>query len=176
MEKKWYIIHTYSGYENKVKAALEEKINTFSCGHKIEKVVIPTEQVVELVKGQRRTTSRKFYPGYVLVKMELDDETWHVVRSIPRVSGFLGGKDKPTPLSDEEVSKLFQQMEEGAQKPRPKYRFDKGDEVKVIDGPFANFNGVIDEVNEEKGKVRVLVFIFGRATPVELEFVQVMKL
>jgi len=173
---KWYIVHVYSGFENKVKAALEERIANSAHPEKFGRVVVPTEQVVELVKGKRRESSRKFYPGYILVQLELDDETWHVVNDTAKVTGFLGGRDKPAPLTEEEAEQILNRMEAGKLKPKPKYHFETGDEIRVIDGPFANFNGTVDEVNPEKGKIRVLVSIFGRSTPVELEFVQVMKL
>ena len=176
MALKWYIVHVYSGFENKVKAALEERIRNSSDPKKFGEVVVPTEQVVELVKGKRRESSRKFYPGYILVQLELDDETWHVVNDTAKVTGFLGGRDKPTPLTEEEAEQILNRMEAGKLQPKPKYHFETGDEIRVIDGPFANFNGTVDEVNMEKGKIRVLVSIFGRSTPVELEFVQVMKL
>lgn len=173
---RWYIVHVYSGYENKVKAALEEKIAGSAHADKFGEVLVPTEQVVELVKGKRKTSSRKFYPGYILVRMEMDDETWHIVNSTPKVTGFLGGREKPTPMSDEDAEAIIHRMEAGKEKPQPKYLFEEGDEVRVIDGPFTNFNGTVEEVNPEKGKIKVLVSIFGRATPVELEFVQVSKL
>ncbi|MBW1712118.1 MAG: transcription termination/antitermination protein NusG [Deltaproteobacteria bacterium] len=175
-EMKWYIVHTYSGYENKVKQSLEETVKKLKLEDQIVQVVVPTEKVVELVKGERKTTTRKFYPGYIMVKMVLSDETWHVVRAIPKVTGFLGAQEKPVPLSGEEADRIINQMAEGAVKPKPKFSFDQGDEVRVIDGPFSNFNGIVEEVKPDKGKVRVLISIFGRATPVELEFVQVSKL
>jgi transcription termination/antitermination protein NusG len=171
--KRWYIVHTYSGFEHKVKSTLEERIKAEGKEAFFGQVLVPTEKVIELVKGQRKASSRKFYPGYILVQMELNDETWHLVRHTPKVTGFIGSQERPIPLSDEEAEGIIQQMEEGIQKPRPKYRFEKGDEVRVVDGPFASFNGVIDEVMPDKGKVRVLVSIFGRSTPVELDFVQV---
>ena len=176
MAFKWYIVHVYSGFENKVKLALEERIASSPHPEKFGKVLVPTEQIVELVKGKRRESSRKFYPGYILVNMELDDETWHVVNDTAKVTGFLGGRNKPTPLTDEEAENILNRMEAGKLKPKPKYFFEEGDEIRVIDGPFANFNGTVDEVNPEKGKIRVLVSIFGRSTPVELEFVQVSKI
>ncbi|MGD8367511.1 MAG: transcription termination/antitermination protein NusG [Desulfobacterales bacterium] len=176
MAMRWYIVHVYSGYENKVKAALEERIATSPHPEKFGEVLVPTEQVVELVKGKRKTSSRKFYPGYILVRMELDDETWHIVNNTAKVTGFLGGREKPTPMSDEDAEAILNRMEAGKEKPQPKYLFEEGDEVRVIDGPFTNFNGTVEEVNPEKGKIKVLVSIFGRATPVELEFVQVSKL
>jgi len=173
---KWYIIHVYSGYENKVKTSLEERISSSSHPEKFGEVVVPTEEIVELVKGKRKTSSRKFYPGYILVKMELDDETWHIINSTAKVSGFLGERQKPTPISDEEAEQILNRMEAGKLKPQPKYYFETGDEIRVIDGPFTNFNGTVEDVNPEKGKIKVLVSIFGRATPVELEFVQVTKI
>ena len=176
MALKWYIVHVYSGFESKVKTALEEKITAYSHPEKFGEVLVPTEQIVELVKGKRKTSTRKFYPGYILVKMELDDETWHIVNDTAKVSGFLGGREKPTPISDEEAKQILSRMEAGKLKPKPKYYFETGDEIRVIDGPFTNFNGVVEEVNPEKGKIRVLVSIFGRSTPVELEFVQVTKI
>jgi transcriptional antiterminator NusG len=173
---KWYIIHVYSGFENKVKASLEERISTSPYADKFGEIVVPTEEIVELVKGKRKTSARKFYPGYILVQMDLDDETWHIVNDTAKVTGFLGGRRKPTPLSEEEAARILNRMEAGKLKPQPKYFFEHGDEVRVIDGPFTNFNGTVQEVNPEKGKIKVLVSIFGRSTPVELEFVQVQKL
>jgi len=172
---KWYVVHTYSGYENKVKTALEERIVSSGQSENFGKILIPTEQVVELVRGKRKTSSRKFYPGYILVQMELTEEAWHVVQDTPRVTGFLGGRDVPTSLTDEEADKIIGQVEEGKLKPQPKFFFEPGDEVRVIDGPFTNFTGTVEDVKPDKGKIRVLVSIFGRATPVELEFVQVSK-
>jgi transcriptional antiterminator NusG len=172
---KWYVVHTYSGYENKVKAALEERIATTSDPDKFGKILIPTEQVVELVKGKRKTSPRKFYPGYILVQMELTEETWHVVQETPKVTGFLGGRDTPAPLSDDEAEQIINQVEAGKLKPQPRFLYEAGDDVRVIDGPFTNFTGTVEDVKPEKGKIRVLVSIFGRATPVELEFVQVTK-
>ena len=176
MALKWYIVHVYSGFESKVKSALEERIASLPHPEKFSGVVVPTEEIVELVKGKRKTSSRKFYPGYILVRMELDDETWHIVNNTAKVTGFLGGREKPTPISDEEAAQILNRMEEGKLKPQPKFYFETGDEIRVIDGPFKNCNGTVDEVNPEKGKIRVLVTIFGRSTPVELEFVQVTKL
>ncbi len=176
MAKKWYIVHVYSGFENKVKKTLEDRIAGAPNPDKFGEVVVPTEEVVELVKGKRKTSSRKFYPGYILVRMELDDETWHIVNDTAKVTGFLGGRDKPAPITDAEAEQILHRMEAGKTKPQPKYFFEAGDEIRVIDGPFTNFNGVVDEVNPEKGKIRVLVSIFGRSTPVELDFVQVTKI
>ena len=176
MALKWYIVHVYSGFENKVKAALQERIAASLHPEKFGEVLVPTEEIVELVKGKRKTSSRKFYPGYILVKMQLDDETWHIVNDTAKVTGFLGGREKPTPISDDEADQILNRMEAGKLKPQPKYFFESGDDVRVIDGPFTNFNGTVEEVNPEKGKIKVLVSIFGRATPVELDFVQVQKI
>lgn len=176
MALKWYIVHVYSGFESKVKMALEERIASSPHSDKFGEVLVPTEQVVELVKGKRKESSRKFYPGYILVKMELDNETWHIVNDTIKVTGFLGGRENPTPLSDEEAEKILSRMKAGQLEPKPKFLFEAGDEIRVTDGPFTNFNGIVDEINPEKGKIRVLVTIFGRSTPVELEFVQVAKL
>ncbi len=170
MAHKWYIVHTYSGFENKVKASLEERIKQKGLQDKFSGIIVPTEKVIEVVKGEKKTSSRKVYPGYILIKMEFNDETWHLVQNTPKVTGFVGGKNNPVPLPDKEAEKIIQQMEERAQKPRPKYDYEPGDKVIVTEGPFANFTGVVDEVKPDKGKVRVLVSIFGRSTPVELEF------
>ena len=176
MALKWYIVHVYSGFESKVKSALEEKMASSLYPEKFGKVLVPTEEIVELAKGKRKTSSRKFYPGYILVRMELDDETWHIVNNTAKVTGFLGGREKPTPISDEEADQILNRMEAGKLKPQPKYFFEPGDEIRVVDGPFTNFSGTVEEVNPEKGKIKVLVSIFGRSTPVELEFVQVAKI
>jgi len=173
---KWYIVHVYSGFEKKVQKALQERAAASPHADKFREIVVPTEQVVELVKGKRRESSRKFYPGYLLVRMEMNDQTWHIVNDTAKVSGFLGGRRTPTPISDEEAERILHRMEAGKLKPKPKFFFEPGDEIRVIDGPFTNFNGTVDEVNPEKGKIRVLVSIFGRSTPVELEFVQVTKI
>ena len=173
MAKKWYVVHTFSGYEQKVKAALEERIKNLGKGDDFGEILVPMEKVVELVKGKKKTSSRKFFPGYILVQMEMNDETWHVVKETPKVTGFVGGSTNPPPVSDEEVKTITQQMEEGAIKPKPRVHFSAGESVKVVDGPFADFNGVVEEVRPDKGKLRVLISIFGRATPVELDFIQV---
>lgn len=175
MALKWYVVHTYSGYENRVKTALQEQIAASAHADKFGEILIPTEQVVELVKGKKKTSSRKFYPGYILVQMELTEETWHMVKDTPKVTGFLGGRDVPAPLTDEEAEQIINQVEAGKTKPQPKYSFETGDEVRVVDGPFTNFTGTVEDVKPDKGKIKVLVSIFGRPTPVELEFVQVMK-
>jgi transcriptional antiterminator NusG len=174
--QQWYIVHVYSGFENKVKTALEERIAASPHKESFGEVLVPTEEVVELVKGKRKTSSRKFYPGYILVKMDLTDETWHIVNNTAKVTGFLGGRNSPTPLTEEEAQQIINRMEAGKLKPQPKYFFEPGDDIRVIDGPFTNFNGTVEEVNPEKGKIKVLVSIFGRSTPVELDFVQVTKM
>ena len=176
MSLKWYVVHVYSGHEQKVKAALEEKIDTSRNPDKFGEILIPTENIVELVDGKKRESSRKFYPGYILVRMHLDNETWHIVSSTAKVTGFLGGKNKPAPISDREAQEIMDKMQQGKNKPQPKYYFEPGDEVRVVDGPFSNFNGTVEDVSPDKEKVKVLVSIFGRATPVELNFIQVTKL
>jgi len=173
---KWYIVHTYSGFENKVKQNLEERVKTLGQEELFGQVLVPTEQVVELRKGQKKTSSRKFYPGYILVQMFLNEETWHTVRNTAKVTGFVGGEEKPTAISDKEAERIIHQMEDGVSRPKPKYRFEEGDEVRVIDGPFSNFQGIVDEVKADKEKLRVLIAIFGRSTPVELDFIQVNKI
>jgi transcriptional antiterminator NusG len=176
MSLKWYVVHVYSGHEQKVKKALEEKIETSRYPEKFGEILIPTENVVELVNGKRKESSRKFYPGYILVRMHLDNETWHIITSTPKVTGFLGGKNKPAPISDNEARIIIEKMQMGKNKPQPKFYFEPGDEVKVIDGPFSNFNGTVEDVSPDKEKVKVLVSIFGRPTPVELKFIQVSKI
>jgi len=173
MEKKWYVVHTYSGYEHKAKAALEERIKSLGKSELFGEVLVPAEKVVELVKGRKKTSSRKFFPGYILVNMTLNDDTWHVVKATPKVTGFVGDARNPSPISEDEVRDITMQMAEGAARPKPKVQFEAGESVKVIDGPFQDFNGVVEDVKADKGKLRVLISIFGRATPVELDFVQV---
>lgn len=175
MAKQWYVVHTYSGYENRAKLALEQRIKELGKQDMFGEVLVPSEKVVEVVKGEKRTSSRKFFPSYILVNMELNDETWYVVKNTPKVTGFVGGQTNPTPISEAEVKTILGQMEEGLVNPRPKYEFNHGEHVKVIDGPFSNFSGIVEDVNPDKGKLRVLVSIFGRSTPVELEFFQVEK-
>jgi transcriptional antiterminator NusG len=173
---KWYVVHTYSGYENFAKKSLEERIRQLSANAKFGEILIPTENVVELGKGgQRRTSKRKFFPGYMLVQMELDDVSWHVVKGTPKITGFVGNAQKPSSIPEDEVRRLTQQIDEGTYRPKPRVRFSDGESVRVVDGPFANFNGVVESVNPDKSKVRVLVSIFGRSTPVELDFIQVEK-
>lgn len=176
MSHKWYVVHVYSGFEQKVKLALEDRIRNSRYPDKFGQVLVPTEHVVELVNGKKKESSRKFYPGYILVNMTLDDETWHIVTSTAKVTGFLGGKNRPAPISEKEAEAIVQRMEQGKSQPQPKYYFEIGDDVRVTDGPFVNFNGTVEEVDPDKGKVKVLVSIFGRSTPVELDFVQVTKL
>ncbi|MCF8083589.1 MAG: transcription termination/antitermination protein NusG [Deltaproteobacteria bacterium] len=176
MELKWYIVHTYSGFEDKVKKSLRERIESLGQEEYFGEILVPTEQVVELRKGEKKTSSRKFYPGYILVQMALNQDTWHTVRNTSKVTGFVGGEVKPTPISDKEAERIIHQMEEGVNRPKPKYSFGEGDEVRVIDGPFTNFQGVVDEVKPDKEKLRVLITIFGRPTPVELDFIQVNKI
>lgn len=173
---RWYVVHTYSGYENRAKKSLEERIRQYNLQSFFGEVLIPTENVMELGKGgQKKTTKRKFFPGYMLVQMELNDETWHLVKATPKITGFVGDATKPPAIPESEVRRLTQQIDEGTLKPKPRVQFEENENVRVIDGPFANFNGVVDAVNADKGKVRVLVSIFGRATPVELDFIQVEK-
>lgn len=176
-EMAWYVVHTYSGFEHKARASLEERAKSLKKAHLFEEIIVPEENVVELVKGQKRTSKRTFFPGYMLVKMVLTDETWHIVKDTPRITGFVGGdKVRPQPVPEEEVRKMTNRMVEGQAKPRPKVSFAEGENVRVVDGPFSNFNGVVEEVNYDKGKVKVTVSIFGRPTPVELDFIQVEKI
>jgi transcriptional antiterminator NusG len=172
---RWYIIHSYSGFERKVKESLESRRDAFGLQDKIGNVVIPTEPVTEIRNGKKYTTERAFLPGYVLVQMELDDHVWHVVKSTPRVTGFLGAGNQPTPLSDDEVNSIVFRVAEGKDKPKLKVKFEKNESVRITEGPFATFTGVVDEVNDDRETVKVMVTIFGRATPVELEFGQVEK-
>jgi transcriptional antiterminator NusG len=173
--KNWYIIHTYSGFENKVQESLRTRSDAFGFADKIGQILIPTEEVVELRNGKKVTSKRLVYPGYVLVEMEMSDALWHEVKNTPRVTGFVGGGNSPVPLSPEEVNSILNRQASSAERPRPKMTFEKNDPVRIVDGPFANFSGKVDEVNPERGTLRVMVTIFGRATPVELEFLQVEK-
>ena len=173
--KNWYIIHTYSGFENKVQESLRTRAEAFGFADKIGQILIPTEEVVELRNGKKVTSKRLVYPGYVLVEMEMNDALWHEVKNTPRVTGFVGGGNAPVPLSPEEVNSILNRQASSAERPRPKMTFEKNDPVRIVDGPFANFSGKVDEVNPERGTLRVMVTIFGRATPVELEFLQVEK-
>ena len=173
---RWYIIHSYSGFERKVKESLESRVEAFGLQDKIGRVLIPTEPVTEVRGGKKYTTERMFYPGYVLVEMDMDDHVWHVVKSTPRVTGFVGTGQQPTPLSEEEVNQIVYRVETGRDKPRLKVKFEKNDAVRITEGPFANFNGMVDEVNEDRETLKVMVTIFGRSTPVELDFASVEKL
>lgn len=173
-DKRWYIVHTYSGFEERVKRNLEQRVKYMDADDKIFRIVIPTEDEIEIRSGQRRTVTRKIFPGYVLVEMKLDDESWHVVRNTPGITGFVGGGNKPTPLAEDEVKSILRQMEEGA--PQVKVGFKKGESVRVVDGPFTDFIGTVDEINIGKGKVKVMLSLFGRETSVELDFLQVERL
>lgn len=172
--KRWYIVHTYSGYEEKVKKSLEQRIKTMDAEDKIFQVVIPTEDEIEIRGGQRRTVTKKIFPGYVLVEMKMDDESWQVVRNTPGVTGFVGGGNKPTPLAEDEVKAILKQMQDGS--PQIKVGFRKSESVRVVDGPFTDFIGTVDEINMGKGKVKVMLSLFGRETSVELDFLQVERL
>lgn len=175
-KSRWYIVHTYSGFEQRVEATIREMMRNAQDEGLIQEVVVPTERVVELGKGgAKRTTTRKFYPGYIMLRMIMTDYSWHLVQSIPKVTGFVGGKNRPAPMKDEEAARILSLMETRQEQPRPKFSFDRGDDVRVIDGPFGGFNGVVEDVNYDKGKLRVSVSIFGRQTPVELDFIQVSK-
>jgi transcriptional antiterminator NusG len=174
--KRWYVVQAYSGFENSVKANLEERIKIEGIEDKFEEIIVPTEEVVEMRGGQKRKSQRKFFPGYVLVKMEMDDQSWHLVRKTPKVLGFIGGtSDRPAAITEKEAQNILQRVQEGADKPKPKIMFEPGEVVRVTEGPFTDFNGVVEEVNYEKNRLRVAVIIFGRSTPVELEFGQVEK-
>lgn len=172
---KWYIVNTQTSCEGTAKASIEERARSLGVENKFGQILIPSENVVELVKGKKATRSRKFFPGYIFVQMELTDETWHLVKNASKVTGFVGGKVRPPEVPEHEVLRVTKQMETGAEKAIPKVNFQMGDAVTVVDGPFSNFNGTVEEINQEKGKVKVLVSIFGRPTPVELDFVQVEK-
>lgn len=176
MAKRWYVVHVYSGYEQQAVRSLKERIRLSGMEDKFGEILVPTEEVVEMRAGQKRKSDRKFFPGYVLVQMEMDDQTWHLVKEVPKVMGFIGGtSDRPAPISDKEAQNIMERVKEGVEKPRPKVLFEPGEVVRVNEGPFADFNGVVEEVNYEKSRVRVSVLIFGRSTPVELEFGQVEK-
>jgi transcriptional antiterminator NusG len=176
MSLRWYVVHAYSNFENKVKQSLDERIKREGLEQYFGKILVPTEEIVEMRMGQQRKSERKFFPGYVLVQMELTDETWHLVRDTPRVLGFIGGtSDRPSPISDKEAMAILNRVEEGVNKPRPKILFEVGEVVRVIEGPFKDFNGVVEEVNYEKNKLKISVLIFGRSTTVELGFGQVEK-
>jgi transcriptional antiterminator NusG len=176
MAQQWYVVHAFSGFEKQVARSLEEHIRNAGMEDMFGDIMVPTEEVVEMKGGQKRTTQRKFFPGYVLVKMEMNDDTWHLVKSVPKVTGFIGGTaTKPAPITEKEAQAILLQVQEGVDKPKPKFSFEPGELVRVIDGPFADFNGTVEDVNFEKAKLRVSVSIFGRMTPVELDFSQVEK-
>jgi transcriptional antiterminator NusG len=176
MTMRWYVVHAYSGFENQVKRSLVDRVARSGLEHKFGEILVPTEEVVEMREGQKRKSERKFFPGYVLVQMDMDDETWHLVKDVPKVLGFIGGtSDKPAPITDKEANAILQRVQEGVEKPRPKVLFEVGEVVRVTDGPFNDFNGVVEDVNYDKNRLRVAVMIFGRSTPVDLEFGQVEK-
>jgi transcriptional antiterminator NusG len=176
MAKRWYVVHAYSGYEKQVKRSLEDRIQRADLEEMFGEVLVPTEEVVEMKGGQKRRSDRKFFPGYVLVEMEMTDDTWHLVKDVPKVMGFIGGTaEKPAPISQKEADAILNRLQEGADKPRPKVLFEPGEMVRVVDGPFNDFNGVVEDVDYDKSRLKVAVLIFGRSTPVELEFHQVEK-
>lgn len=176
MSKRWYVVHAYSGFEKQVMRSLKDRVKRASMDEKFGEIIVPTEEVVEMKGGQKRRSERKFFPGYVLVQMEMDEGSWHLVKECPKVLGFIGGRpDKPAPISDDEAAKILRRIEDSGEKPKPKTLFEPGEVVRVVDGPFADFNGHVEEVNYEKSRLRVAVLIFGRSTPVELEFGQVEK-
>ena len=174
--KQWYIVHTYSGFEERVKENLQQRIDALGMREKFGEIKIPTETLVEMKGGKKREVQRKFFPGYILVEMDMADDAWHLVKNTPKVTGFVGAGTKPTPLSKEEVEHILEQVKTAAEKPKPKYTFEKGDHVRINEGPFTSFNGVVDEVNLDRNTLKVMVTIFGRSTPVELDFLQVEKI
>ena len=176
VRKHWYIVHTYSGFENKVKESLEQRVAAYGLQSDIGEVLIPTEDIVEKRGGREVKSARRFFPGYILVEMNMTDHAWHVVKNTPKVTGFVGAGSKPTPLSKDEVEQILTQVRSAAEKPKPKYMFEKGEQVRINEGPFTSFNGVVDEVNLDKNTLKVMVTIFGRSTPVELDFLQVEKI
>jgi transcriptional antiterminator NusG len=174
--KQWYIVHTYSGFENKVSESLQQRVQAYGLQQDIGDVLVPTEDVVEMRGGKKVVSTKRFFPGYILVEMNMSDDAWHVVKNTPKVTGFVGAGSKPTPLTKEEVDHILHQVTVAAEQPKPKYTFDKGDQVRINEGPFTSFNGVVDDVNVDRNTLKVMVTIFGRATPVELDFLQVEKL
>jgi transcriptional antiterminator NusG len=174
--KAWYIVHTYSGFEKKVAESLQQRVQAYGLQNEIGEILIPTEDVVEMRGGKKVVTAKRFFPGYILVEMNMSDHAWHVVKNTPKVTGFVGAGAKPTPLSKDEVEQILQQVRTAAEKPKPKYMFEKGEQVRINEGPFTSFNGVVDEVNLDKNTLKVMVTIFGRSTPVELDFLQVEKI
>jgi transcriptional antiterminator NusG len=175
-QKQWYIVHTYSGFEERVKENLSQRIDALGMREKFGEVKIPTETLVEMKSGKKREVQRKFFPGYILLEMEMSDDAWHLVKNTPKVTGFVGSGNRPVPLSQEEADQIFHQVKESIEKPKPKYTFERGEGVRIIDGPFSNFQGVVEEVNLDRNTLKVMVTIFGRSTPVELDFLQVEKL
>jgi transcriptional antiterminator NusG len=176
MTMRWYVVHAYSGFESQVQRSLKERVSRYGMQDKFGEILVPTEEVVEMRAGQQRKSERKFFPGYVLVQMEMTDETWHLVKDVPKVMGFIGGTgDRPAPISEKEANAILQRVQEGVEKPRPKVLFEPGEVVRVIDGPFNDFTGVVEEVDYDKSRLKVSVLIFGRSTPVDLEFGQVEK-
>ena len=176
MAMRWYIVHAYSNFERKVAESIKERAAAANLGEKFEEVLVPMEEVVEMRRGRKVASERKFFPGYVLVKMELTDETYHLIKNTPKVTGFLGTDNKPIPITEDEAGRILQQVQEGVERPKPSVTFEIGEQVRVADGPFASFNGLVEEVDEERARLKVAVSIFGRATPVELEYAQVEKL
>lgn len=176
MAARWYVLHVYSGFENKVKETIIDKARKQGLEEKVLEIMVPTEEIIETKRGQRVAAERKFFPGYVLAKLDLSDDVWHMIKDTPKVTGFLGGGNKPVPISNGEAERMLKQIQEGVERPRPSITFNIGEEVKVSDGPFASFNGMVEEIDEDKGKLKVSVSIFGRATPVELEYSQVEKI
>lgn len=175
MAMRWYVLHVYSGFENKVAEAIKDKARKKGLEDKVEDIMVPKEEIIEVKRGQKVNTERKVYPGYVLAKLDMNDDVWHMVKDTPKVTGFLGAANKPVPISEKEAAKLLQQLQEGVERPKPSVTFEIGEEVKVSEGPFASFTGTVEEVDEDKAKLKVSVSIFGRATPVELEYSQVEK-
>ncbi len=176
MAMRWYIVHAYSNFERKVAESIKERAAAAGLGEKFDEVLVPMEEVVEMRRGRKIASERKFFPGYVLVKMDLNDETYHLIKNTPKVTGFLGTENKPIPITEEEAGRILQQVQEGVERPKPSVTFEIGEQVRVADGPFASFNGLVEEVDEERARLKVAVSIFGRATPVELEYAQVEKL